>query len=127
LAGVYTDYSTCERADGPEGYVWGVGYSLAYPGATYVENSAVAQEWAVRLGKPMREVLIETNGHNLRLIFHELNVRELKESDKEWVKSGNYLAIRYSLPSPIPALPSSRRATSKSFARPTFPISLWEV
>jgi hypothetical protein len=85
-ADIYTNYAAWVRAGGPDGYVWGVCYSLAYPGAAYVENSAVAQEWAVRLGKPMHEVLIETNGHNLRLIFHDLSVRELKDGDEEWIK-----------------------------------------
>ena len=83
---IYTNYGAWVRAGNPDGYVWGVCYSLAYPGATYVENSAAAQEWAARLGKSMHEVLIETNGHNLRLIFHDLSVRELKEGDEEWTK-----------------------------------------
>jgi hypothetical protein len=83
---VYTDYSIWERAGNPDGYVWGVCYSLAYPGATYIENSVLAREWAERLGKPMHEVLIETNGHNIRLVFHDLSVRELREGEEEWIK-----------------------------------------
>jgi len=82
---IFTDYSAWQRAGAPEGYVWGVCFSLAYPGATYVDNSAPAQEWANRLGKPMHEVRIETNAHNLCLIFHDLSVRELREGDEEWV------------------------------------------
>jgi hypothetical protein len=34
----------------------------------------------------MHEVRIETNGHNIGLVFHDLILRELKESDEEWVK-----------------------------------------
>ncbi len=83
---IFTDRIAHEQAGSPEGYVWGVCYSLAYPGATYIENSVCAQDWSRRLGKPMHEVLIETNGHNLDLIFHDLIVRELTESDEEWVK-----------------------------------------
>ncbi|MBF6570930.1 MAG: hypothetical protein IVW54_18860 [Candidatus Binataceae bacterium] len=86
-ADVYTDYSAWERAGHPEGYVWGVCYSLAYPGATYIENSILAREWAERLGKPMHEVLIETNGHNLSLVYHDLSVRELKDGDEEWISN----------------------------------------
>ena len=83
---IYTDYAVWERAGAPEGYLWAVCYSSAYPGATYVENSELAREWSVELGKQMHEVLIETNGHNIGLIFHDLSVRELKESEEEWVK-----------------------------------------
>jgi hypothetical protein len=83
---VYTDYAAWERAGAPNGYVWGVCYSAVYPGATYVENSELASEWSLKLGQPMHEVRIETNGHNLGLIFHDLIVRELKEGDEEWVK-----------------------------------------
>ena len=83
---IFIDYSAWERAGSPDGYVWGVCYAVAYPGAKYVENSILAREWATRLGKLMHEVRIETNGHNLGLIFHDLTVQELKESDEEWVK-----------------------------------------
>jgi hypothetical protein len=83
---VFTDYGAWERAGCPEGYVWGVCYSDAYPGASYIDNSALAQEWSRRLNKPMHEVRIETNGHNLALVFHDLIVKELSQGDEEWVK-----------------------------------------
>ncbi|HEV2170037.1 MAG TPA: hypothetical protein VGR40_03765, partial [Candidatus Binatus sp.] len=83
---VFTDYASWERAGAPDGYVWGVCYSIAYPGAKYVEDSELASEWSRRLGQQMHEVRIETNGHDIGLIFHDLDVRELKESDEEWVK-----------------------------------------
>lgn len=83
---IFTDYIAHQRAGSPEGYVWGLCYSVAYPGATYIEKSASAQDWSRRLGKPMHEVLIETNGHDIDLIFHDLKVRELSRYDKEWVK-----------------------------------------
>ncbi len=83
---IYTDYASWERAGSPEGYLWAVCYSAAYPGAAYVDNSELAREWSLKVGKPMHEVRIETNSHNIGLIFHDLSVRELKESDEEWVK-----------------------------------------
>ena len=83
---IYTDYAAWERADAPNGYVWGVCYQTAYPGAMYIENSQLASEWSRKLGKTMHEVRIETNGHDIGLIFHDLIVRELNERDEEWVK-----------------------------------------
>ena len=59
-----------------DGYVWGVCESTVYPGAKYITDSRLAQEWTSRLGKLMHEVLIETNGHNFHLVFHDLSVRE---------------------------------------------------
>lgn len=35
----------------------------------------------------MHEVLITTNGHNFHLVFHDLRVKELKETDPEWVRT----------------------------------------
>jgi hypothetical protein len=84
---VYTDYSVWERAGHPEGYVWGVCYSLAYPGATYIEDSDLAREWTDRLGRPMHEVTIQTNGHNIGLIFHDLSVQELRICPVERIPS----------------------------------------
>ena len=84
---IYIDYAAWERAGAPNGYIWGVCYQLAYPGPTYVENSELARQWSSKLGKEMHEVRIETNCHDIGLIFHDLIVRELKETDEEWVKT----------------------------------------
>ena len=81
----FIDYSKWLRSGEPDGYVWGVCESDAYPGAEYIEDSMLAQEWTSRLGKTMHEIIIKTNGHNFRLVFHDLSVRELKETDREWV------------------------------------------
>ena len=68
-ADLFTDYGAWERAGTPDGYVWGVCYSEAYPGLTYIADSRLAREWSARFGYPMHEVQIETNGHNLTIVF----------------------------------------------------------
>lgn len=83
----FIDYSEWLKSGEPNGYVWGICESSVYPGAKYIADSALAREWTSRLGKTMHEIIIETNGHNLRLVFHDLCVRELKETDREWVKA----------------------------------------
>lgn len=85
---VFTDYSAWEAAGQSKGYVWGVCYSLAYPGPTYLEDSKLAEEWTSRLGSLMHEVLIQTNGHDIRLVFHDLHITELREGDADWVMVG---------------------------------------
>jgi len=81
----FIDYSEWLKSGSPEGYVWGICESTVYPGATYIADSKVAQEWTSRWGKPMHEVVIETNSHNFHLVFHDLNIRELTKTDPEWV------------------------------------------
>jgi hypothetical protein len=79
----FTNYEAWEAAGQPEGYVWGVNYSSAYPGASYSDDSPQAREWTERMGKPMHDISIETNGHNLRLIFHELHITKIAQGTPE--------------------------------------------
>ena len=71
---VFIDFRSWTNVGQPEGYVWGVEYMDAYPGLLYVADSLMAREWANRLNKPMHEVDIETNAHNIRLIFHDVEI-----------------------------------------------------
>lgn len=77
-------YAAWQGSASPGAFVWGVCCSLAQPGAKYIEDSASAREWEARFGKPMHEVRIETNGHNIQLIFHDLRVEDIdpRESAK---------------------------------------------
>lgn len=56
------------------GYVWGVRWQALYPGMSLVEDSAEARQWSRDLGLPFYEALIETNCHNVSLIFADLVV-----------------------------------------------------
>ncbi len=58
------------------GYVWGVKWQVDYPGPSVVSDSERAARWAQALGIPFHEVVFETNGHNIRLVFSELVVKE---------------------------------------------------
>jgi len=57
-----------------DGYVWGVKWQLLYPGFELVADSQVAARWATELGIPFHEVRVETNGHNLTLVYSDLRV-----------------------------------------------------
>lgn len=61
-----------------DGYVWGVRWQCLYPGMRLLDPSAAAQQWSEQLGIPMHHARIETNGHNLELIFSGLEVRTLE-------------------------------------------------
>jgi hypothetical protein len=64
------DYETGADLDG---YVWGVKWHVLYPGAKLV-SSERASKWSAAIGIPFHEALIETNAHNLRLVFSKLTV-----------------------------------------------------
>ena len=55
----------------PDGFIWGVRYSTAYPGLTYVEGSARAKSWSNAVGLPMHEVRLQTEAFTLTLVFAE--------------------------------------------------------
>lgn len=57
-----------------DGYVWGVRWQRVYPGAKIVPNSERAKRWTDAVGLLFHEVSIETNGHNLTLVFADLQV-----------------------------------------------------
>ena len=62
-----------------EGYVWGVNWSLLYPGWRLVVPSATARQWTERLGIPFHEMHIETNVQRIALIFSGLVVTRLAD------------------------------------------------
>jgi hypothetical protein len=65
------DYATGVDLDG---YVWGVNWQVLYPGATLVTDSPAARRWATALGIDFHEVRIQTNAHDLTLVFSDLRV-----------------------------------------------------
>ncbi|WP_378742227.1 hypothetical protein [Nocardia brasiliensis] len=68
------DYETgCDR----DGYVWGVCWQVLYPGAALRLDSEEAATWSAQLRLPFYEAKIETNGHNLSLIFADLEVESV--------------------------------------------------
>lgn len=67
-----TAYDTGRDMDG---YVWGVCWQNLHPGAGLRLDSDEAAAWSEHLGMPFYEVKVETNGHNLSLIFSDLEVQ----------------------------------------------------
>ncbi|NAS26605.1 hypothetical protein GT755_33635 [Herbidospora sp. NEAU-GS84] len=64
-----------------DGYVWGVQWQLLYPGATVVTDSPTARNWAAAVGIDFHEVRIQTNAHDLTLIFSDLRIEELPSEE----------------------------------------------
>jgi hypothetical protein len=68
------DYDTGVDLDG---YVWGVKWQALYPGMELNPDSAEATRWAAELNLPFYEASIQTNGHNITLVFSDLTVRQV--------------------------------------------------
>lgn len=59
------------------GYLWGAKWHALYPGSSVVAESKSADRWAAALGIDFHEVRIETNAHDLTLVFSDLQTNEL--------------------------------------------------
>ncbi|MFE0099873.1 hypothetical protein [Streptomyces sp. NPDC059009] len=66
-----------ETGDGLDGYVWGVKWHCLYPGAKLLPESEATRRWSKALGIDFHEVSVETNAHNLTLLFSDLQVSEV--------------------------------------------------
>jgi hypothetical protein len=69
--------TTYETGVDLDGYVWGVNWQMLYPGATLITDSPTARDWAAAIGIDFHEVRIQTNAHDLTLIFSDLHIEEL--------------------------------------------------
>ena len=72
-----------------DAYVWGVKWQGLYPGMQLVPVSAEAAQWSQALGIPFHEATIETNGHNLSLVFSDLVVALLSPGATPFVVPPN--------------------------------------
>ena len=61
-----------------DGYVWGVKSQVLYPGMKLPVQSAEAARWSADLGLLFHEAAIETNGHDISLVFSDLSVRQVE-------------------------------------------------
>jgi hypothetical protein len=75
----FTDYPRWKALGGPEGYVFGTDWSLAYPGISILLDSPEAQDWSMRLHRPMYSVNIETDRFCISLVFSEARHQKLSE------------------------------------------------
>ena len=76
------DLSRQSESDYPNGFIWGVNYAVTYPGLTLTENSDELIQLEKTYGLKFNKIFIETNAYELTLIFHDLDTRLLKRTDK---------------------------------------------
>lgn len=83
------DYESSLAADDLDGYVWGVNWQALYPGMSLADESPAAAEWEAQLGIPFHEARIESNGHNLSLVFSDLQVDTIDAGHAPFVAPAN--------------------------------------
>ena len=85
LTDEFIDYGVWERADEPDGFVWGVKWHGLYPGMTLLPESEETREWSEHLGREFHEVLIDTNAHSINLVFSDLRVGHVAAGEAPFV------------------------------------------
>jgi hypothetical protein len=88
------------------GYVWGVRGQELYPGGTIIRESERATYWSEQVGVPFREVQIEANAHDIRLIFSDLSVDDLDPGYVPFAVDNGGVAERDAEGSRIPLSPA---------------------
>ncbi|WP_369374454.1 hypothetical protein AB1046_08955 [Promicromonospora sp. Populi] len=77
LGDEFTDFSEWERAGEPDGYVWGVRWQALYPGIRLLPESTEAGHWSSELGVPFHTARVETNAHDIELVFSDLRIDQI--------------------------------------------------
>lgn len=71
-----------DEPDYPEGFIWGAKYALVYPGWTIKQDSSELKELEKTYGLKFYNIHFDTNAYDLKLIFHDIETKEIKRIDK---------------------------------------------
>ena len=74
---VYSGPDYPEKGE-PDGFIWGVRYSNAYPGLTYVEGGERAKHWSEKMDRKMHEITLETQAFH----FHSPGLKHSPSGEK---------------------------------------------
>jgi len=92
-----------------EGYVRGVKWHLLYPGGKVVADSDRARRWKATIGLDFHEARIQTNAHDITLVFTALEVSKLEVGYAPFVVG---VENHYVPPQPLnPELPDDQPAS----------------
>lgn len=70
------------ESDYPRGFIWGTNFSIVYPGWKMTENSDELKELEKSYGIKFYEILFETNAYELTLIFHDVDIIQIKKIER---------------------------------------------
>ncbi|QNG37719.1 hypothetical protein F1C76_15050 [Geodermatophilaceae bacterium NBWT11] len=70
-----------------DAFVWGVNWQPLYPAFDLADQSDRALAWTASLGIPFHQLELESNGHQMTVVFSELRVRNVAEGYTPFVVS----------------------------------------
>lgn len=66
----------------PKAFIWGVNFSVVYPGWTLLDDSNELRELEKLYGIKFYKIHFETNAYDLALIFHDVEMKQIKRIEK---------------------------------------------
>lgn len=69
--------------DFPKGFIWGAYYSSVYPGWTLKQDTNELKDLERKYGLKFYEIFFETTAYNLRLLFHDIEIKVLERTKKK--------------------------------------------
>ena len=75
----FIDYERWKAVGTPDGYVFGVNWSLAYPGFEAIKDDPSALSWSEKLKRDMYAATVETDLFKLKLIFHDAHIDRVSD------------------------------------------------
>ena len=72
-----------DEPDYPKAWVWGVNYTLVYPGWTLTEDSAELKLLEQSYGFKFYQIYFDTNTYDLTLTFHDVETKLIRRINKK--------------------------------------------
>ncbi len=78
----FIDYQQWQSRGEPDGFVWGVNYSIAYPGFSIKINSEKANVWSNKLCIAMYEIHVATEAFKVEFVCHNVQLTKLNNNQE---------------------------------------------
>ena len=75
----------------PQKFIWGVNFSVVYPGWTLFEHTDELKELEKLYGIKFYKIHFETNAYDLMLIFHDVEIKQMNRIEKFETLHNNYV------------------------------------
>jgi len=77
------DLDRQNEPDFPKGFIWGANYSAVYPGWKFRQDTNELKDIERKYRLKFYEIFFETTAYNLKLIFHDIEIKVLERTKIE--------------------------------------------